>query len=59
MKNDADYIVALNNLGYAYEKQKMVIEALATYKEVVDKEPNNETALSRIQILQRRIPKSG
>ena len=59
LKNDADYIVALNNLGYAYEKQKMVIEALATYKEVVDREPENETAISRIQILKRRIPKSG
>jgi hypothetical protein len=37
----------------------MVTEALATYKEVVDREPENETAISRIQILKRRIPKSG
>src|SRR6056300_402058 len=59
LKNDTDYIVALNNLGYAYEKQKMLKEAFTTYKQVIEKEPNNETALSRIQILQRRIPKSG
>ena len=59
LKNDSDYTVALNNLGYAYEKQKMINEALITYKMVVEKEPRNETAISRIQILKRRIPKSG
>ena len=59
LKNDTEYTVALNNLGYAYEKQKMLKEAFTTYKQVIAKEANNETALSRIQILQRRIPKSG
>ena len=59
LKNDTEYTVALNNLGYAYEKQKMLKEAFTTYKQVIEKEPNNETALSRVQILKRRIPKSG
>ena len=59
LKNDTEYTVALNNLGYAYEKQKMLKEAFNTYRQVIEKEPNNETALSRIQILKRRIPKSG
>ena len=59
LKNDSNYIVALNNLGYAYEKQKMVSDALATYQEVTKKEPENETATSRIQLLKRRIPRSG
>ena len=59
LKNDNNYTVALNNLGYAYEKQKMINEAITTYKKVITKEPNNETAVSRIQILKRRIPKSG
>jgi len=34
-------------------------EAFTTYKQVIEKEPSNEIALSRIQILKRRIPKSG
>jgi len=59
LKNDNNYTVALNNLGYAYEKQKMINEAITTYKKVITKEPNNETAVSRMQILKRRIPKSG
>ena len=59
LKNDDNYTVALNNLGYAYEKEKMINEALGTYIKVIEIEKNNETALSRIQILKRRIPKSG
>ncbi len=59
LKNDNSYTVALNNLGYAYEKQKMISKALITYKTVIEKEPDNETAISRIQVLRRRIPKSG
>ena len=59
LKNDDNYTVALNNLGYAYEKEKMINEALETYIKVIEIEKNNETALSRIQILKRRIPKSG
>ena len=59
LKNDDNYTIALNNLGYAYEKQKMISEAITTYKKVITKEPNNETAVSRMQILKRRIPKSG
>ena len=59
LKNDENYNVALNNLGYAYEKQRMIKEAISTYKQVIETEPQNETAISRIQILKRRIPKSG
>ena len=49
----------MNNLGYAYEKQRMISEAIQTYKRVIAKEQMNETAVSRIQVLKRRIPKSG
>ena len=59
LKNNTGYTVALNNLGYAYEKQKMLKEAFTAYKKVIEKEPSNEIALSRIQVLKRRIPKSG
>ena len=59
IKNDENYTVALNNLGYAYEKQKMTNEALTAYKKVIEKEPSNETAISRIQVLKRRVPRSG
>ena len=59
LKNDHDYTVALNNLGYAYEKQKMMSDAIITYEEVIKREPENEVATSRIKLLKRRIPKSG
>jgi tetratricopeptide (TPR) repeat protein len=59
LKNNTEYTIALNNLGYAYEKQKMLKEAFTAYKKVIEKEPSNEIALSRIQVLKRRIPKSG
>ena len=59
LKSDDDYTVALNNLGYAYEKQRMISEVLSAYRQVIEREPENETAASRIQILKRRIPKSG
>ena len=59
LKNDDDYIVAFNNLAYAYEKQKMINDAIITYEEVIKREPENEIATSRVQLLRRRIPKSG
>ena len=59
LKSDDDYIVAFNNLAYAYEKQKMINDAMITYEEVIKREPENEVAASRIQLLRRRIPKSG
>tara|TARA_B100001142_G_scaffold227014_1_gene225130 strand:- start:27 stop:557 length:531 start_codon:yes stop_codon:yes gene_type:complete len=59
LKSDENYNIALNNLGYAYEKQRMIKEAISTYKKVIETEPQNETAISRIQVLKRRIPKSG
>jgi len=59
LKSDENYNIALNNLGYAYEKQRMIKEAISAYKKVIETEPQNETAISRIQVLKRRIPKSG
>jgi tetratricopeptide (TPR) repeat protein len=58
-KNDEKYTVALNNLGYAYEKEKMINEAIGSYIQALKTDPENETAISRVQILKRRIPKSG
>ena len=59
LKNDENYTVALNNLGYAYEKEKMINEAITSYIQALKTDPENETAISRVQILKRRIPKSG
>ena len=59
LKNDENYTVALNNLGYAYEKEKMINEAITSYIQALKTDPDNETAISRVQILKRRIPKSG
>ena len=59
LKNDENYTVALNNLGYAYEKEKMINQAITSYIQALKTDPDNETAISRVQILKRRIPKSG
>jgi tetratricopeptide (TPR) repeat protein len=59
IKNVEDYTTALNNLGYAYEKRKMLAEALDIYKSVLNYDNDNEVANSRFQILQRRVKNSG
>jgi tetratricopeptide (TPR) repeat protein len=59
IKSVAEYTTAWNNLGYAYEKRKMLSEALASYKSVLSYDDANEVANGRFQILQRRIKNSG
>ena len=50
-----DYIVALNNLAYAYEKKKSLLDAVATYKKVLSYDEKNNIANEKIQSLTRRI----
>jgi tetratricopeptide (TPR) repeat protein len=59
IRSVGDYTTALNNLGYAYEKKKMLPEALESYKSVLIYDNGNEVANSRFQILQRRVKNSG
>jgi tetratricopeptide (TPR) repeat protein len=55
IKNLSNYTTALNNLGYAYEKKGAFLDALETYNSVLYYDKENEVALSRLQVLQRRV----
>jgi tetratricopeptide (TPR) repeat protein len=55
IKNLNDYVTAWNNLGYAYEKKRMISEAVKSYKTVLGYEDDNQVALDRLQILMRKI----
>jgi|TARA_B110000261_G_scaffold164346_1_gene213476 tetratricopeptide (TPR) repeat protein len=54
IKNLSNYTTALNNLGYAYEKQGNFGEAIKTYKAVISYNEDNEVATNRLQLLKRR-----
>jgi len=59
LKNLRNYTTAWNNLGYAYEKKKMLSEALESYKSVLSYDQENEIANGRFQMLERRVKNSG
>ena len=50
-----EYTVALNNLAYSYEKKKLIPEAIETYKEVLNYDTTNSTAMERIEYLSKRF----
>jgi tetratricopeptide (TPR) repeat protein len=51
---NSNYIVALNNLAYSYEKKKMLQEAIRTYSKVLTLDENNKTATEKLLSLQKR-----
>ncbi len=53
----SDYPVALNNLGFAYQRLLKEDEAYRNYKEVLKLDPDNKTAISQIKRLERIIGK--
>ena len=53
----SEYPVALNNLGFAYQRLLKDDEAYKKYKEVLKLDPNNKTAISQIKRLERIIGK--
>jgi len=55
IKNLEGYTTAWNNLGYAYEKKKMNIDALNIYKKVLEYDSSNEVAINQVQILKRKV----
>ena len=50
-----NYIVALNNLAYAYEKKQLVQEAIEVYQQVISYDSNNKIANEKSNILKRRF----
>ncbi|KJH71418.1 tetratricopeptide repeat protein [Aliterella atlantica] len=55
LKLKPDYIVALNNLGHAYEKKNLTAPALETYEQVLKAQPNNVTAKRRAETIRKRL----
>ena len=54
LKAKPEYPVALNNLGYALEKQVQIDEARLTYQKVLKLDSANKTARKRLRTLERR-----
>ncbi|MCP9799225.1 tetratricopeptide repeat protein [Synechococcus sp. RedBA-s] len=52
----ADYPVALNNLGYALERQSLPEEARQAYNQAQALDPGNKTTSKRLKLLDRRFP---
>ncbi|MCP9839939.1 tetratricopeptide repeat protein [Synechococcus sp. J7-Johnson] len=52
----ADYPVALNNLGYALERQSLPVEARQAYSQALALDPSNKTTSKRLKLLDRRFP---
>lgn len=54
LKLNPEYVIALNNLGSAYEKKKLNAQALEIYQETLQYDPENKTAKKRVDSLQKR-----
>lgn len=55
LKVDPNYVVALNNMGHAYEKKQLSAPALEAYEQVLQLEPDNATAKRRAESLRKRM----
>lgn len=55
LKHNPDYVVALNNLGHAYEKKNLIAPALETYEQVLKSQPSNVTAKRRAESIRKRL----
>ncbi len=54
----SEYPVALNNLGFAYQRLLKEDEAYKNYQEVLKIDPKNKTAITQIKRLERIIGKN-
>ena len=55
LKLSPDYVVALNNLGFSYEKKNLTNQALEAYEKVLEYEPKNQTAKTRSDSMRKRV----
>jgi len=49
------YVTAINNLGHAYEKKKLLPQAIEMYEQVLKLEEKNETASRRLISLRKQV----
>ena len=54
-----NYTIALNNLAYAYEKKKMISQAIEVYKLVLQYNKENTIATEKLISLSKRYKTSG
>ena len=50
-----DYLIALNNLGNAYEKKQMIAQAVEAYEETLKFDASNKIAKRRAELLKKRL----
>ncbi len=55
LKQQPDYVTALNNIGHAYERKKLTAQALQSYEEALKYDPKNGTAKRRAESLRRLV----
>ncbi len=55
LKENPEYVTALNNLGHVYERKKLTAQALEAYEEALKYEPNNAIAKRRAESLRKRL----
>lgn len=55
LKLKADYVIALNNLGHAYERKNLVAPALDAYEQALTHDPKNGIARRRVTSLRKRV----
>jgi len=58
LEQSPDYVVALNNLGFAYEKKQLITQALEAYEKASSIDPKNGTAKRRSESLRKRVAPS-
>ncbi len=49
------YVTAINNLGHAYEKKKLLPQAIEMYEQALKLDEKNETAKRRVTSLRKQI----
>ena len=55
LKLQPEYVTSLNNLGHAYERKKLIAQALEMYEQVLVYDPDNATAKKRVDSLRKRL----
>ena len=51
----ADYPIGWNNLAHAYEKKKLIPQAIEAYEQALAIDPKNQTANQRLTALKKRV----
>ncbi len=55
LKLQPEYVTSLNNLGHAYERKKLISQALEIYEQALACDPDNATAKGRVESLRKRL----